>query len=616
MTLRKGRRLDTLHANRRLGFELLENRQLLSATPSLDLASALPLPLRRWPNPDESGIPQQITVAPEIGADQAIAIEPDGKIVVVHGDGLKTTMNVYNPDGTPDADFGNEGVVDNVFGTNQSNAVAAIALQSDGKIVVVGWTTDQNLKSSFALVRFNADGSRDNSFGNLGLVVTSVDRGDDLPTSLAIQPDGKIVVGGAAGSSLPWSWNPDYHGIHPDVMSSPRYSPILLRYNPDGSLDSSFNGTGIDEFFYDDYPSLGSSRPVPPNPLPLNDAGSINQVRIQADGKLIVAAGPLISRINSDGTLDKTFGQGGAVTVPLPLFPDQINSLAIQPDGKLLVAANGYAGVNEFALYIVRYNADGSLDTTFNHGQPASTPVTPSGWGQLTDLEIGSDGKIVATANVEYVGIQSYGVVARFDSDGTLDTSFGGTGQVSEHDYGWNVAVVQADGKVVMVGGGLEATSEFHVKRFNADGTEDVGFNDNLSSPATSFVSIAGLPGVAPPKADLPETTVAPIVTNADAPPSVSANAVPQAVDSVPSIDTVSFSLAVNRLAATTADLQMTGVLPVVRPTADPALLDITAAATLPASTTILLIAPDDAIAAAAPDDDAADKSADGSLLG
>ncbi|HTM55252.1 MAG TPA: hypothetical protein VL175_14560, partial [Pirellulales bacterium] len=193
MTLRKGRRLDTLHANRRLGFELLENRQLLSATPSLDLASALPLPLRRWPNPDESGIPQQITVAPEIGADQAIAIEPDGKIVVVHGDGLKTTMNVYNPDGTPDADFGNEGVVDNVFGTNQSNAVAAIALQSDGKIVVVGWTTDQNLKSSFALVRFNADGSRDNSFGNLGLVVTSVDRGDDLPTSLAIQPDGKIV---------------------------------------------------------------------------------------------------------------------------------------------------------------------------------------------------------------------------------------------------------------------------------------------------------------------------------------------------------------------------------------------------------------------------------------
>ena len=517
MTWRIGHRLRShriSNLDRRLGFESLEERQLLSATSSIDPSSVhlLPAVVSHAPAP-KSDIPETVTVLPAAGADQAVVVEPNGKIIVVHGDGLTTTMNVYNADGTPDVGFGSGGQVINVFGTYQ-NSMAAMALQSDGKIVVVGWVLDQNLKSSFAVVRYNSDGSLDTSFGNHGTVVTSVDQGDDLPTSLAIQPDGKIVVGGAAGASIPWNWNPSYPGFHPDFLIAPRYSPVLLRYNPDGSLDSTFNATGIDEFNYDGYPSNGYSSPYLPSPLPLRDAVSISQVQIQADGKIVVAAGSDISRINADGSLDTTFGQGGVVTVPLPVFPDAINDLVIQSDGKLLIETNSYATVNEFAIYISRYNANGSLDMTFNNGQPISTPEIPDGWGELTDLAVGSDGKIVAAATVNYVGAQSYGVIARYDSDGSLDTSFGETGQAFEQDYGWNAVAIQSDDKVVAVGGGVlgsdgvQATSEFHVKRFNVNGTEDGGFNSNIMTPVNPSGPASAPPDLAPSKVESPTMTV------------------------------------------------------------------------------------------------------------
>lgn len=394
----------------------------------------------------------------------------------------------------------------NVFG-NSPNSVAAIALQADGKIVVVGWVLDGNLKSSFAIVRYDSDGTLDASFGSGGMVTTSVDRGDDLPTSVAIQRDGKIIVGGAAGASLPWNWNPLYPGTHPSYLINPRYSPVLLRYNPDGSLDSSFNGTGVDEFLYDNYPSQGFASPYLPSPLPPNDAGSINQLQIQSDGRMIVAAGPDIVRINTDGSIDRTFGQGGLVTVPMPIFEGAINDLVIQADGKILVATNSYAAENEFAIGLSRYNADGSLDTTFNHGLPVSTPVTPDGFGELTDLATQPDGTITVSATVNYLGSQSYGVLARYNSDGSLDAFFGAGGQVFEQAYGWNVVAIQSDGKLVAVGGGVlyddgvQATSDFHVKRFNADGTDDVSFDRNVITPGALTGPAPTSPGPAPPTA-------------------------------------------------------------------------------------------------------------------
>jgi uncharacterized delta-60 repeat protein len=611
----------------------LEDRHLLSATSSIDLPSVLSSLPAAFSQPlvPISGIPETITVPPAVGPDQVVVVEPNGKVVVVHGDGLTTTMNAYNADGTPDMDFGSGGQVTDVFGTSR-NSVAAMGLQSDGKIVVVGWVLDQNLKSSFAIVRYNSDGSLDTSFGNRGTVVTSVDQGDDLPTSVAIQSDGKIVIGGAAGESLPWNWNPNDPGFHPDFLTAPRSSPVLLRYNPDGSLDSSFNGTGIDEFTYDGYPSLGYASPYLPSPLPLNDGDSITQVQVQADGKIIVAAGPDISRINADGSLDTTFGQDGVVTVPLPLILGAIDDLLIQPDGKFLIATTSYAAANEFAIYISRYNADGSLDMAFNHGLPVSTPETPDGWGDLTDLAVGSDGKIVATATVNYLGVQSYGVVARYNPDGSLDTSFGGTGQVVEHSYGWNVAVIQSDGKVVAVGGGVlqddgvQATSDFHVKRFNADGTEDVDFNSNVMTPVNPPGPAPAPPALAPPKAASPTTTVlqntpmplAPPSTSSGAAESVAAKSVTSFVDSVPSIQVFSVDQAISQLTSATADSQMIGSLAVARSAPNPAPPRITTMTTAsPVAATITLIAPDDAVEVAlANDGDVEDKNVDDPLFG
>ncbi len=640
MAWRKGRRPRSLRptrrtrvgaanlTHRRLWFESLENRQLLSATAlgNASNAQSIAVTVSQLQSP-ASHIPETVTVLPFAGPDQAVIVEPDGKVIVAHGDGSTTTINVYNADGTPDMQFGSGGEVTNIFGASQ-NSVAAIALQADGKIVVVGWVVDQNLKSSFSIVRYNSDGSLDTSFGSCGIVVTSVDRGDDLPTSVVIQPDGKIVIGGAAGASLPWNWNPLYPGITPDFLISPRYSPVLLRYNPDGSLDSSFNGTGIDEFYYDNYPSQGSASPFLPNPLPLNDASSINQLQIQADGKIIVAAGPDIVRINTDGSIDQTFGQGGLITVPMPLFGGAIQNLVIQPDGKFLVATNSYAAVNEFAISMARYNADGSLDMTFNNGIPVLTPETPDGWGELTDLAVRPDGKIVASATVNYLGAQSYGVLARYNSDGSLDASFGTDGQVFEQAYGWNVVAVQSDGKLIAVGGGImdsdgvQATSDFHVKRFNADGTEDIGFDTSImtqvdpSGPLAAPPSRA-LPNVASPttpgatalKLDVNDDAIVapldalmvinymidsvnlPLVSIAVAAESVAAHAVTTVVDVVPSIQVLSVDQAISQMTGATADGQTNGSSIVASPAASLEPSDMTgatAASTVTATTTLL----------------------------
>jgi uncharacterized delta-60 repeat protein len=254
-----------------------------------------------------------------------VALQPDGKIVVVGP--LQGTLGVarYNPDGSLDATFGNGGKV--VTDASSSfDGVFDVRVASDGKIVVGGGTGNYPFGASdFLLLRYNADGSLDPSFGSGGIVTTDFG-GSDTAFAIGLTADGKIVAGGATNSSDPGDF-------------------AVARYNPDGSLDTSFGSGG---------------RATTDVASGSNDNG--NGVVVLPDGRVVVAgitsSAPNASafavvRYTAAGAVDPTFGSGGRATAS---FGNPINNafdIAAQPDGKLVVAggtADFSRGVSDFAL--------------------------------------------------------------------------------------------------------------------------------------------------------------------------------------------------------------------------------------------------------------------------
>ncbi len=310
----------------------------------------------------------------------------------------------------------------------------SVAFQSDGKIVAAGTAQFDGTKSDFALVRYNANGSLDTSFNGTGFVLTDFGPGDN-GRSIVVQGDGKIVVAG----------NSDGIGF------------ALARYNPNGSLDASFNGTG----------------------KVTTDGGDVGRgVALQSDGKIVAAgdssSGSLVMRFNSDGSLDTSFNGTGKVTTP----NSGGNSVGVQSDGKIVIA-----GVASGAVTVVRYNINGSLDTAFNGIGKVTTPFG-IGVSEFT-AALQDDGKIVAAGTVQDVGNTSFGVV-RYNADGSLDASFNGTGMVTSYlgaRRGYcNSVALQNDHKIVVAGFSyvpptVGPQDDFVVMRYNPDGSLDTTFN-------------------------------------------------------------------------------------------------------------------------------------------
>jgi uncharacterized delta-60 repeat protein len=364
------------------------------------------------------------------------AIQSDGKIVAAGESGGDFALARYNPDGSLDISFGGDGKVTTDFGGVRDIA-DAVAIQSDGKIVAAGRFFPRPYSDDFALARYNSDGSLDTSFGVSGKVITNLG-GADVIEDVAIQSDGKIV---AAGFRLFPGW--DF---------------ALARYNPDGSLDTSFGVNGV----------------------VITDFGSTDQavaIAIQPDGK-IVATGfsgafqPVsdfaVARYNSDGSLDTSFDADGKVTTDFGDF-DQARAMALQSDGKIVAAGFTFAaGTQDFAL--ARYNPDGSLDTSFHFD---GTVITDLGGGEaaLDAMQL-PDGKIVA-AGVANVGGQDFSLV-RYSPNGFLDTSFGVNGvvltDIGGSDIAFALAVQPADGRYVAAGASESDTdSDFALARYFGD---------------------------------------------------------------------------------------------------------------------------------------------------
>jgi uncharacterized delta-60 repeat protein len=356
-----------------------------------------------------------------------------------------------------------------------------VAIQADGKIVAAGFAScppclGPVTPHGFALTRYNRDGSLDPTFDGDGRVTTEFDFREDEAFAVAIQADGKIVAAGRA--------------FLPDTSDF-----ALVRYNPDGSLDTTFDGDGK---VHADF-SLG-----------LDEARG---VAIQTDGKIVAAgwatvAGSrdfAVARFNVDGSLDPTFGLGGKVTTDFDFDRDEARGLVLQADGRIVAA--GVANITGPGdgpsidnMALARYNPDGSLDTTFD-GDGLVTSRFASGSAEAHAVDIQSDGRIVVAGSAFSAGAPVF-AFARYDGAGALDTAFDGDGKVTTQfaqDDGARAVTIQGDGRIVAAGYTFfsPGQSDFALARYNTDGSLDTVFGGGGGKVTTGFGSFDHANGVA-----------------------------------------------------------------------------------------------------------------------
>jgi uncharacterized delta-60 repeat protein len=384
-----------------------------------------------------------------------VAVQPDGKIVIVGYWIGAFVLARYNPDGALDTSFGVGGKVFTAFPL-ASSAPYDLMLQPDGKIVVVG-KDGSDFNGRIVMARYNPDGSLDTSFGSNGKVTTGVFNGGPCgATAGAIQPDGKIVIAGYAYNS-----------------SQMKYYFAVARYNTNGSLDTSFDGDGI-------------------TTTAALDALWASSVVIQPDGKIVAGGstgstgGPsdkfILTRYNPNGSVDTTFDGDGIVTTQMLQTGSVVVSIALLADGRIVAggSTNSHFGV-------VRYNPDGSLDTSFDGDGKVITSVL-SGSDSLYDIAVQADGRVVAAGYADN-GSNNDLPLVRYNTDGSLDSSYGSGGK-AVFDLGFNDRIggmtLDAAGKAVIVG----TSNNLLIGRITADFAPLVDVGGRVTS--TNGQGIAG----------------------------------------------------------------------------------------------------------------------------
>jgi len=368
-----------------------------------------------------------------------VVVQDDGRIVVggiVVEDQFEIGLARFLPDGSADREFGSEGFVRTSVGTGIR--FSDLVLQADGRIVV-GATADAGQGSAFALLRYDTDGRLDASFGDAGIVRTTIGRSSGLE-ALVLQADGGIVAAGRArveqGTAI-----------------------AVARYHRDGALDSSFGDGGTT--LVDDS----------------GDAATAAALALQMDGRIVVAgasatpsggSGFLLARLDERGVLDPTFGEGGIVRATPFVDPfAEAFAVAIQPDGRIVAA--GVWGCN---MAIGRYSAGGNLDSSWGSNGFVSLPVSCD-FFRIRDIAIAPTGKVVVPGSFDFS-------VAQITSSGALDPGFGSAGRGATtglKSFASESVAIQSDGSVVVAGRALVENGEgeafgFAVARFVGDGRQ------------------------------------------------------------------------------------------------------------------------------------------------
>ncbi len=369
---------------------------------------------------------------------------PDGKIVT-SGTFYADRKNFgflavrYLPNGMPDYSFGDSGKVVTNLGYDNQQPIG-LAVQKDGKVIVAGYVVSSNFGdyTDIAIVRYNADGSPDQSFGKKGIVISDFGK-NDYAYAAAVQEDGKIVIAG----------------------NNQRQYFLAARYLPNGTLDTSFGTNGA----------------------VITDMGGLAYayaVQIQPDGRIILAGNQntifALVRYLPDGALDKSFGSGGKVKTDFPSGTEGIEDIALQKNGSIVAAGKEE---NRFTnnMNLVQYTPNGRLDSSF--GTAGKTTLYFDDPYSLTaGVDIDNDGKIVLFGTISSdASIYRNIVVARFGADGTPDSSFADNGrQLTSFGIPSATAVagfIDDNGKIVMAGLAVESeTSQELVvilARYNSD---------------------------------------------------------------------------------------------------------------------------------------------------
>ncbi|MEX2139004.1 MAG: hypothetical protein WD894_07065 [Pirellulales bacterium] len=349
--------------------------------------------------------------------------------------------------GALDPSFGIGGRVVTDFGS-PSDFGEAVVVQADGKTVVAGSTSNEFAVASFAVARYNADGSLDASFGSNGRVAIDFGSSRAVAHDVELQQDGKIILAGAS-----------FHGGGSDFGA--------VRLNPDGSLDDTFGSGGKLTIAF----------------TSLNDEAF--GITVQSDGKILVTGASLqdaterdfaAARLNADGSLDNTFGTGGKLTIDFGFTEGAAGfAEALElPDGRIVVATSIF-DPEPFRLFgaVARLTSIGELDSSFGSGGTQTIDFIGS------SMALQTDGKIVIAGYSDQGATGLDVAVTRLNGDGSLDHSFGGDGKQtidfdSPEDYGDAVAV-QTDGKLIVAGSSYQSAIgyDFAVARLNSDGSLD-----------------------------------------------------------------------------------------------------------------------------------------------
>lgn len=383
----------------------------------------------------------------------------DGRIIaggaIFTGTGNDLTLIRYNVNGTRDNSFSGDGLVRNPSGDgNTKSPVMALQLLAGDKLIVASDRIQGGIP--FVLSQYNADGSLDGTLDGDGILLSNFNSNFDQVYDLAIDNAGKYLIGGLSKTNT-------------NIESL-----AINRYNINGSLDATFDGDG--KYIY----NLPSS------------ADRANAVALQTDGKIIAAgytfkfsaAGGFpqrdfaVVRYDINGMLDPGFGTGGIVKTDIgSSTSDEASAILIQPDGKIIVAGNGGVG-----YAVARYNTNGTPDNTFDGDGKISFSA-----GSLSDIALTSTGQIIVSYRGSSGGNDNVGVI-RFNTNGSFDNSFGsgGLGLYTSNDTDESFdMVLRSDGKIVLSG---IFNGQGGVLQFTANGIIDGSFG---SSGLVTF-TIAG----------------------------------------------------------------------------------------------------------------------------
>ncbi|MGI8639710.1 MAG: FG-GAP-like repeat-containing protein [Pyrinomonadaceae bacterium] len=347
---------------------------------------------------------------------EAIAIQPDGKIVVA-GQAANTppggtalfALARYNSDGSLDTSFDGDGKLTTSF-INGFESAFDLAVQPDGKLIVVGRASNQS-SGGAALARYNGNGSLDTSFGTDGKIIASLGGGGGSAEAVALQSDGKIVIGGYARGV--GRFDEDF---------------MVARLNSNGQFDTTFGTNGV---------TLTD--------MSNGDDDAALDIALQVDSKVVAVGYAVqqtgdfaITRYNANGTLDTNFGNGGKVITEFGNEFSTANGVVIQADGKIVTA--GQASVSgsvsvSFDFALTRHNTNGSIDTNFGNGGKVTTDFN-NNYDQAHAVTLQPNGKIIAVGYTVSFGTVSsvYDfALARylatsntpfdFDGDGKADVS-------------------------------------------------------------------------------------------------------------------------------------------------------------------------------------------------